>query len=62
MLLPWGMLLLDCNIQTVAWTANAVYSDIAKTYREITKGDYISNLVLEKQKEEERQRKQAVKR
>lgn len=40
----------------------AVYSDIAKTYREITKGDYISNLVLEKQKEEERQRKQAVRR
>ena len=40
----------------------AVYSDIAKTYRVITKEDYISNLVLEKQKEEERQRKQAAKR
>jgi archaellum component FlaC len=40
----------------------AVYSDIAKTYREISKGDYISNLVQEKQKEEEHQRKQAVKR
>jgi hypothetical protein len=40
----------------------AVYSDIAKTYREITKGDYISNLVLEKQKEEESKRTQAAKR
>ena len=39
----------------------AVYSDIAKTYREITKGDYISNLVQEKQKEET-QIRQAAKR
>ena len=29
---------------------------IAKTYREISKGDYISNLVQEKQKEEEQKR------
>ena len=40
----------------------AVYSDIAKTYREIAKGDYISNLVQEKQKEEETQKRQVVKR
>ncbi len=40
----------------------AVYSDIAMTYREITKGDYISNLVQEKQKEEESKRTQAAKR
>ena len=39
----------------------AVYSDIARTYREISKGDYISNLVQEKQKEET-QKKQAAKR
>ena len=40
----------------------AVYSDIAKTYREISRGDYISNLVQEKQKEEESKRTQAAKR
>ena len=39
----------------------AVYSDISKTYREIIKGDYISNLVQEKQKEET-QKRQAAKR
>ena len=38
----------------------AVYSDIAKTYREISKGDYISNLVQEKQKEEERKQTRAA--
>ena len=32
-----------------------VYANIAKTYYEISKGDYISNLIAEKKWEEERQ-------
>lgn len=35
-----------------------VYSDIAKTYYDISKGDYISNLISEKKREEEKRMKQ----
>lgn len=35
-----------------------VYSDIAKTYYDISKGDYISSLISEKKREEEKRMKQ----
>ena len=35
-----------------------IYSDIAKTYYDISKGDYISNLISEKKREEEKRMKQ----
>ncbi len=34
-----------------------IYSDIAKTYYDISKGDYISNLISEKKREEEKHMK-----
>ena len=33
-----------------------VYTDIAKTYYDISKGDYISNLIEEKKREEKQQK------
>ncbi len=37
------------------------YSDIAKTYYEISKGDYISNLVAEEKQKRERERQKKKK-